>query len=92
MKQHTAQNFHNPEKLTRQQVGDKYRLLLPEEVDGRFGKGSVKCETLHKWDGWLSSSHEEPSWTYRIPLATPLPDGTVLTSIECCFAEESAQV
>lgn len=40
MKTYTKSDFHNPEQLTRQQVGYEYRLLLPEELDGRFNSGN----------------------------------------------------
>ena len=91
MKTYTKEDFHNPEELTRQQVGYQYRLLLPEERDGRFGKlhgnslGEFLDEDANKWmraqEGMSSCD------TYRVPLATPLPDGTVLSSNECCWSD-----
>jgi len=91
MKTYTKKDFHNPEKLTCQQVGMEYRLLLPEEVDGRF-VGRDKGDAFHPLsDRWYSSLCENKKWTYRVPLATPLPDGTVLTSNECCWAEDTVQ-
>ena len=92
MKTYTKKDFHNPEKLTCQQVGEEYRLLLPEEVDGRFGNDANNGESYHKnVPQWLSSSCSYTGWTYRVPLATPLPDGTVLTSNECCWADDAVQ-
>jgi hypothetical protein len=83
---YTKRDFHNPEQLTRQQVGAEFRLLLPEEVDGRV------CERLYLADAvgelYCASFSESPIYTYRVPLATPLPDGTILSSNECCFADD----
>ncbi|TXH49344.1 MAG: DUF4406 domain-containing protein [Desulfurellales bacterium] len=83
MKAYTKQDFHNPEQLTRQQVGDEYRLLLCGE------KTSSKCETASNYNRiWFTTDSQFRScWTYRVPLATPLPDGTVLSSNECCFSD-----
>jgi hypothetical protein len=86
---YTKRDFHNPEQLTRQQVGAEFRLLLTEEVDGRSGNDANNGESYHKnVPQWLSSSCSYPGWTYRVTLATPLPDGTILSSNECCFADE----
>lgn len=91
---YTKRDFHNPEQLTRQQVDAEFRLLLPEELDGRF------CYTMNIQAQCVGTCREpELSWiraefascsnnTYRIPLATPLPDGTVLSSNECCWVDE----
>ena len=93
MKTYTKKDFHNPEKLTCQQVGEEYRLLLPEEVDGRFGNDANNGESYHKnVPQWLSSSCSYTGWTYRVTLATPLPDGTALTSNECCWADDAVQL
>lgn len=82
---YTKRDFHNPEQLTRQQVGAEFRLLLPEdvrtEVDG--------CQLLSEVSGDWEVAHGACSdITYRVPLATPLPDGTILSSNEYCFADE----
>jgi hypothetical protein len=96
MKIYTKKDFHNPENLTCQQVGDKHRLLLHEEIDGRFG-----CEGQDIAEFWsipervfnggdLVGARYSFS-VYRVPLATPLPDGAVLTSNECCWADDAVQ-
>lgn len=88
MKTYTKQDFHNPEQLTRQQVGEKYRLLLPEELDGRFTSGNSTGEFfIFSLNSWRRVSCVNKEWTFRIPLATPLPDGTVLSSNECCWSD-----
>lgn len=89
MKTYTKSDFHNPEQLTRQQVGTEYRLLLPEEwKEYRANKGIQCIFSDEKWAPcWGGSSIV----TYRVPLATPLPDGTVLSSNECCFSETIAR-
>jgi len=97
MKKYTKKDFHNPENITCQQVGEKHRLLLHEEIDGRFG-----CEEQDIAEFWsipkrvfmggdLVGARYSFS-VYRVPLATPLPDGTVLTSNECCWAEDAVQL
>lgn len=88
MKTYTKQDFHNPEQLTRQQVGEKYRLLLPEELDGRFTSGNSTGEFfIFSLNSWRRVSCVNKEWTFRVPLATPLPDGTVLSSNECCWSD-----
>lgn len=92
MKTYTKQDFHNPEQLTRQQVGDEYRLLLSEEADGRFGcNGTNEAQCLESsyrlnWVGDIFGDMKDV--TYRVPIATPLPDGTVISSNECCWSDE----
>jgi len=95
MKTCTKQDFHNPEQLTRQQVGYEHRLLLPEEADGRFAYGrgvsaQCTCESNFGTKIWVRAEFASCSNTYRVPLATPLPDGTVLSSNECCWSDESS--
>lgn len=90
MKTYTKQDFHNPEQLTRQQVGEEYRLLLPNEVDGRFSKsrgGNGECYLLGG-NVWKNRECWDRRYTFRVPLATPLPDGTVLSSNECCWSDQ----
>jgi hypothetical protein len=95
MKTYTKSDFHNPEQLTRQQVGAEYRLLLPEEVDGRFGsKGNGIASYWSIHGHWIPSGNIIASLkqcNYRVPLATPLPDGTVLSSSGCCFSDAPAK-
>jgi Domain of unknown function (DUF5664)/Domain of unknown function (DUF4406) len=96
MKTYTKKDFHNPENLTCQQVGEEHRLLLPEEVDGRFGEdgqNNGQCLASSKGDViWMSGIEGNMrDVTYRVSLATPLPDGTVLTSNECCWADDVVQ-
>lgn len=90
MKTYTKQDFHNPENITRQQVGEQHRLLLHEEVDGRFGRSRSNLVELVYDSKWRNDNVDGgcAGWTYRVPLATPLPDGTVFTSNECCFSDE----
>jgi hypothetical protein len=93
MKTYTKEDFHNPEQLTRQQVGDEYRLLLLEEADGRFRYGmgiEAQCvgTPINSELNWIRAEFASCSpTTYRVPLATPLPDGTVLGSNECCWSD-----
>lgn len=97
MKTYTKKDFHNPENLTCQQVGEKHRLLLHEEIDGRFG-----CEGQDIAEFWSIPERVFKGGEmvgarylfsgYRVPLATPLPDGTVLTSNECCWADDAVQL
>lgn len=84
MKTYTKQDFHNPEQLTRQQVGEEYRLLLSEEVDGRW---AGNCSLMSSQREWVTGGGGIDDITYRVPLATPLPDGTVLSSNECCWSD-----
>ena len=97
MKTYTKKDFHNPENITCQQVGEKHRLLLHEEIDGRFGcEGQDIAEFWSKPErvfmgGALVGARYSFS-VYRVPLATPLPDGTVLTSNECCWADDAVQL
>jgi len=86
MKTYTKRDFHNPEQLTRQQVGAEYRLLLPEEVDQRFSGTVNLIDDVGVWH--IATFAGNPNYTYRAPLETPLPDGTILQSNECCFTEE----
>lgn len=68
--------LHNPDGLTGEQVGKGYRLLLTEEVDGRFAGES------HWWTGstWLypyvgEIKGNQTRSTYRVPIATcPWPE------------------
>ena len=92
MKTYAKQDFHNLEQLTRQQVGENYRLLLRQELDGRFGWDGQNiaefwsCEERFEHGARVVAKLE--SNTYRVPLATPLPDGTVLSSNECCWSDQ----
>lgn len=88
MKTYTKSDFHNPEQLTRQQVGAEYRLLLPEEVPDCYKFADDLELIISDGIGWFIATGDSNTVTYRVPLATPLPDGTVLSSNECCFADE----
>jgi Mg2+ and Co2+ transporter CorA len=68
-------------------VGEEYRLLLPEEADGRY----KNVAQFYEWRGWITGGGGAAMNSYRVPLETPLPDGTVLTSNECCWAEDANQ-
>lgn len=89
MKTYTKSDFHNPEQLTRQQVGAEYRLLLPEEWKEYRGNKGIQC--IFSDEKWAPCWGGSSIVTYRVPLATPLPDGTVLSSNECCFSETIAR-
>ncbi len=73
-----GRKWHNPENFTPENVGKKYRLLLPNEVDGRFI--GVAQSLLSRNGKWLSEGITGSflNTTYRVPLSTPLPDGSVL--------------
>lgn len=86
MKTYTKGDFHNPEQLTRQQVGAEYRLLLPEEWKEYRGNKGIQC--IFSDEKWAPCWGGSSIVTYRVPLATPLPDGTVLSSNECCWSDE----
>lgn len=68
---------HNPDNLTPEQVGEGYRLLLKEEVDGRRGIGGDKTASCWGADlKWINSGICEASYkqhTYRVPLSVPWP-------------------
>lgn len=68
--------FHNPDNLTPEQVGEKYRLLLKTELVQRPDSMEIHCWDKHqaKWDtnGWRGYGSGQ---TYRVPLSTwPLPE------------------
>lgn len=75
-------DFHNPDGLTPEQVGEGYRLLLKSEVEGHKSKFA---------DVWLDGSR---SWcevccqgmqnnTYRVSLSTwPLPQPKRMVPLE----------
>lgn len=64
--------LHNPDNLTAAQVGIGYRLLLPEEVDGRH-KG--KCRVWNGFNAWSSNEAvgTHVRYSYRLPLSVPWP-------------------
>lgn len=66
--------LHNPDQLSAEQVGEGYRLLLPEEVDGRHsaaGNGQMWIR-----EGWnISGAYgNNPTRTYRVPISAPWPE------------------
>ncbi len=67
--------LHNPQNLTSDQVVKGYRLMLPEEVDGRHNE---ICEMwLISRGDWSSFCHgADYKFTYRLPLSVPWPDRT----------------
>lgn len=74
----TKHDFHNPDNLTPEQVGEGYRLLLKSEVKYRDNQGDI-----HRWDEF-EDKWNDGGWgeaeTYRVPLATwplPLPIATL---------------
>lgn len=66
--------WHNPDNLTAEQVGDEWRLLVTEEADNLKHRNSRYRATY----GWTS----EGSWywakesTISVPISTPYPDGS----------------
>lgn len=69
--------LHNPDNLTPEQVGKGYRLLLPKEVDGRFGiNGSAIAHIFNPphgpWSNYCDGAGRE--CTYRVPSSVPWPE------------------
>jgi hypothetical protein len=66
--------WHNPNNLTLEQVGDGWRLLVDSEVDGESHCG---CQY---WDGGNGGWSETEDWmwdkwsTIRVPISTPFPE------------------
>ena len=76
----TTHEFHNPDNLTPEQIGEGYRLLLNEEVKPRDSASpsierwndSLKAWKNNDGEGFSGSNHY---YTYRVPLSTwPLPE------------------
>lgn len=68
--------FHNPDNLTPEQVGDGYRLLLPSEIKDRPLTHEIHCwfPRNKRWFGGVRWNGNNKECTYRVPLATwPLP-------------------
>lgn len=65
--------LHNPDNLTPKQVGEGYRLLLPEEVDGRHRNKAEfwYSEPLNIWS--TAGSSDAKDTTYRLPISVPWP-------------------
>ena len=69
-------DYHNPDNLIAEQVGEGYRLLLKSELIQRPESLEIHCwdEQQSKWDtnGWRGYGS---GLTYRVPLSTwPLPE------------------
>lgn len=63
--------FHNPDKLTKKQVGTGYRLLYPHEITGK----RRATKHIHCWDSysqrWMTDvpwNGNHPNFTYRVSL------------------------
>ena len=76
----TKHEFHNPDNLTPEQIGEGYRLLLKSEIKkNREENPDIQCWIsggllwgANFGDGYCGS---EKSLTYRVPLSTwPLPE------------------
>lgn len=70
-KPQTAHEFHNPDGLSPEQIGDEYRLLLKAEIHYRDAlSNEIQCwsPSSQKFISgpWRGGSHR----TYRVPLAT----------------------
>lgn len=71
----TPLDFHNPDNLRAEQIGEGYRLLLKSEIKTREPKKEIEVwlKSHSTWKGWYNGS--SPSVTYRVPLSTwPLPE------------------
>lgn len=77
--------LHNPDNLTAEQVGAGWRLLLPEELDGRHRYTKDGCQWWSKYfageeergEGWawtLEDSARTKNDSHRVPLSTPWPE------------------
>lgn len=76
---HQSIIWHNPEAV--ESPGESYRFLVPEEVDGRFqGIASTITTNREEWTNDRIQGANKKHWTYRVPITTPLPDGTTLTN------------
>lgn len=69
----SGMQWHNPDRLTPEQVGDGYRLCVPEELDGRH-KGVAEYWYGPSW-GSAGTAHlrSNGSITFRVPVTTPFP-------------------
>lgn len=70
--------LHNPDNLTPEQVGEGWRLLLPEEIDGRH-RGATATLWLRainppQWGRAELIEVNAKSCTYRVPASTPWPE------------------
>lgn len=70
--------LHNPTGLTSEQVRRGYRLLLPEEVDGRFWREAntradfyASLSSVQEWKRAEEAS--DLTTSYRVPASTPWP-------------------
>jgi len=62
--------WHNPENVSIEQLGQGYRFLKPWEVDGRYG--GVAEVMMRGW--WCRSITANcGNFTYRVPITTPIP-------------------
>src|SRR5687767_8049426 len=69
--------LHNPDDLTPEQVGDEHRLLVTEEVDGRFADKASLWDPKSK--GWSEQKYTAAcmlKYSYRVDISTPYPDGS----------------
>lgn len=67
-----VEEFHNPDKLTQDQVGEGYRLFYPSEVKDRTqGYKSINCWiTRNKM--WNDMGYgETPEYSFRVPACFP---------------------
>ena len=69
--------YHNPDKLTQEQIGKGYRLLLTSEIIDREPIRQIECWNKSRWLtlGYIGNLTIS---TYRVPLtAWPLPDNVI---------------
>lgn len=72
-----GKKWHNPDNITAEQLGDGFRLLLPEEVDGRHAS-IAEVWDRHNVEWGHAATAVAEFCTYRVPISTPLLDGWIV--------------
>ena len=68
-------DFHNPDGLTPEQIGEGYRLLLKSEIQDRPSNAEIEVWDKGVWNSAGIYSGSSITLTYRVPLSTwPLPE------------------
>lgn len=70
---------HNPGGLTPERItkGGKYRAVMVEELDGRFGLDKQNCAEMLNTGIWFPALNGTAiKDTIRVPINTPFPKGT----------------
>jgi len=75
-----GQTWWNPANLTPEQVGEGWRLMLPDEPKPKGYQFWERCACFS--DGYAHEIGRPANYhdycTYRVPISTPFPDGSVL--------------